>query len=286
MSEANMDTTVAPLPGSRRRRVANLAVWLSVCLVHGAAVAWLAVSVQHFAAPLVLFPILLGFVLGATGVGLLRVCRTGSRAAALAGVIIAAIVAVAGQHYLCYREVRAAAAERDTSLRESIGFRGLAELIQGDLRQAPDGLLDYMRQQADEGRPLWGTYTATGIAAWASWIVDGLLLLTGALAVVIPALRQPYCRRCGSWFRTVRRGHAAPATASRVAQLLELAMPASAASARYRMVWCDGGCGPCGFEFRWEHGGDESPAQAWLDPQKRAEVLAILDASPEPTPEQ
>ena len=61
-----------------------------------------------------------------------------------------------------------------------------------------------MCRQAKVGRPIGFGRVLKGWAAWASWGVDGLLVLVAALAIVIPAIRQPFCNTCRSWYSTIR----------------------------------------------------------------------------------
>jgi hypothetical protein len=136
----------------------------------------------------------------------------------------------------------------------------------------------YLSFQARRGRPLPGGYTAVGRAAWLSWGLDALLSIAAAVAVTLPAMRVPYCNRCGTWYRTIRNGRIDVPTARRLAAMLDVEIVKPARQPRYRLSACRGGCSPVRCELSWEESrGVVDLAQAWLDAQRRNEVLAILD---------
>ncbi len=123
--------------------------------------------------------------------------------------------------------------------------------------------------------------------------------LLAAVTVTIPAVRAPYCNRCGSWFRTVRNGKIDLPTSRRLAELLGVEQPGRVAlasrqcpaetparrqchppvrSSRYRLSACRGDCGPTRCELSWERsGGGVDLARVWLDGKQRSEVVSILD---------
>jgi hypothetical protein len=108
-----------------------------------------------------------------------------------------------------------------------------------------------------------------------------LLLLAAAVALVVPALRLPYCNRCRSWYRTTRSGRIPPATARQLAGMVGQSMEPRAVAPRYRVLTCESGCGPTGLELAWrlpKHG--IASTVTWLDSAQRGAVLAILDAVP------
>ena len=76
----------------------------------GAAVARLAVWVQNFRSPLLIFPLLVGCGLGLVLVGLMRLGQVGHRATLWSGAMLAVAVAVAGQHYFSFLDAKAALA--------------------------------------------------------------------------------------------------------------------------------------------------------------------------------
>ena len=265
-------------PRAARFRWPALALWLPTCGLLSAAVAWLAVVVAKHFAPLMIFPILVGLVLGVTLVGLARLMQAGNRPTVVLGTIVACLVAVVGQHYACYR------VDRDLDLEQAESFHQAEQkhpgLVLGTAPQPARDVFDYLRRQADEGRPLLGSYVARGPAAWTSWTADGLLLTAAALLVVLPAVRQPYCGRCRSWFRTTRRGQLDADSARRLAGGLKIELPDSVASIDYRVVSCSAGCDPTGFEICWiGESGKSSSARVWLGADQRNQVTQTLDAS-------
>lgn len=276
-TERKQDPTSAEPPGAPELQWRRLALWLPVCCVHGAGLAWAAVTVQAYFAPWLVFPLLLGAVLGATGVGLMRLCQVGHRGTLLLGTLTAALVTVGGQHYIGYRTARDVAQQEAETFRLARQFK--PELLKGSAPMPAEGFVQFMRWEAARGRPI-GSYTAQGLLAWGTWVLDGLLVLAAAVAVVVPASRQPYCSRCRSWFRTTRRGRLDALAAGELASRIELAVPGDLASVRYRLVACAGGCGPTGFELCWENAsGKSSSARVWLDAERRNRIVDTLDTN-------
>jgi len=245
----------------------------------GAIAAWGAHAAEPYFAPPVIFPLVVGLILGAMLVGLLRTVQLAHRPMIWTGVVLAAVVAVAGQHYLAYRAARAAALRDAEKYQEAL--RAFPEQVQGRLPRAPRNPLDYLEREALRGRPLFGQYRARGWLAWLSWGVDGLLLLAAAVLVVLPAAGQPYCNRCMSWYCTTRSGRLDGLCARRLAEAAGAEGPAQAEdvrSARYRLLSCRSGCGPTGFELVWEdRGHNASLVRGWLDAETRDRVTSILE---------
>ena len=259
-----------------------LGVWLIGAALLGGIAAWGAVTVQGFFAPLVLFPLIVGVLLGAMLVGLLRAAQVGNRPTLWTGAILAAAVAVAGQHYLSYRDAVHRYEKEDAELVHKARTL-FPDQFKDRVPEPPSSFAEYMRRQAKDGRPLFrargGTpVNASGLAAWASWTLDALLGLIAAVAVMIPALRQPFCNRCGTWYRTVRAGRIAPALAQRVAETAALILGQQVKSARYRISNCSAGCGPTRLELSWEdRDGKTFLSTAWLQSEPRDQVTKALD---------
>ena len=255
-----------------------LALWLPMCVLLSAAVAWLAVAIAGHFAPLVIFPVLVGLVLGGTLVGLARLMQVGNRPTVVSGTILACLVAVVGQHYVCYHGDSERLEEQAESFRQT--QREFPGLVQGSAREPARGLVDYLQRQADEGRPLLGRYVARGAVAWTSWIADGLLVAAAALLVVLPAARQPYCDRCRSWFRTTRRGRIDAESARRLDGFLQIEFPDEVELIDYRIVSCSAGCDPTGFEASWVgESGQSASAGVWLNADHRIQLAQTLDTS-------
>ena len=123
-----------------------------------------------------------------------------------------------------------------------------------------------------------GGYIARGGTAWLTWAVDGVLVLAAAVAMVVPAMRQPYCDRCQSWYRVIRSGRIDVPTARRLADVAGVAAADKPTAARYRLLTCNGGCGPTGFDLCWDRWpGGACLVQTWLDAGRRDRITQVLD---------
>jgi hypothetical protein len=250
---------------------------LPVCLVQALAVAWGACRVQVDLgfAPLIVLPVLAGLVLGVTGVGLLRLLQMGSRPVAVIGVLLSVSTATVAQHYLLYRDHCRAVEEKIYQLQQSGAAPALRAIMGGQLSRP--GFVEYLDRQAEAGRPLVGGYTATGAGAWLSWAADAVLMLAATLIVVLPAVKQPYCPKCRTWFRAVRSDRLDEATGRRIAQVAGLDVPPSSAMVRCRLFNCMGGCGPTGVELDWQ---GARARGVWVDKPTRERVTDLLEEKP------
>jgi len=267
-------------PPAPRFRWGRCAFWVLACLAYGGLVGWVAVLVERYRAPAILFPILVGVVLGASLAGMSRVSQVGNRFTVLLGTVLAASAAVFGQHYVSYRLARHEAAEDARAYRRAAGL--FQDAVLGEMPVPPDGFLEYLRWEAARGSRVFGRQMR-GPVVWTLWAVHGLLVLGATLAVVVPSLNKPYCDRCRSWFATTRRGPVAPETVRKLADEIEAELPDEIASAGYRLSACRGGCGPTRFELRWEKpGGEWSSKRVWLDHERRNQVVRALDEGQPP----
>jgi hypothetical protein len=204
-----------------------------------------------------------------------RVCQVGNRPTVLLGTVLAALAAVVSQHYvgycLAYRE---ALKDAQTYRLARLAFQ---DEVLGEMPVPPGGFLEFLRWRAARGFQLLGR-NVRGPLVWLVWTADAVLVLAAALALVVPALKRPYCDRCRSWFGTTRRGRIDPATARTLAALVEAELPDEIASARYRILACQAGCGPTGMELRCARAdGARSSARVWLDAERRSHVVRALD---------
>ena len=267
-------------PGAGRFSWGQAAVWLAVVPLLGLLAAKVAVTTQFYFAPLGIFPLLVGAGLGGMLVALLRVAQVGHRQTLWAGAVLAGGMAVFGQHYLDYLGEREARLHRQENAGDAIGklrgaFPGLLESHRID---PPESFVAYMREQADQGRPLTSQWTVRGTAAWITWAVEAALTLVATMAVMLPALRQPYCNRCRSWYRTVRSGRVPAAGAQRLAEAAGVCLEMPVKSGRYRLSNCSSGCGPARIELSWETlAGDTFLSTVWLDVDRRGHVGRALD---------
>ena len=265
----NQNGQAGPPTGAARFRWRGLLLWLPACLISAALAAKAAVVAQSYFAPLGFFPLLVGVALGAILVAFMRLAQVAHRPTVLAGTVLAALLAAAGQHYLCYRTAL-------THIQQKLDEHPEARLAFADALddRVPDDFADYLRSQAAAGRDHFGR----GLTVWLSWALDAVLLLAATLAVVVTSMRMPYCDRCRSWYRTTRAGDLDVAIASRVAELAGIRLPRRIRSARFRLQACTGGCGPTALELFWvQTRGARSSQRVWLDTDQRNRISRVLD---------
>lgn len=207
--------------------------------------------VQSYLAPSFLAPILMGVFVGLTIVAITRFGRFGHRPTIFSATVAAAVVAAVG-----YETVGGTGAA---------GATGSASVCLDATRAKPVAPNE-PTYWFPLGRPLQIDP------------VFALLVTVASVAVVVPAVRVPYCDRCGNWFRTIRNGKIDLPTSRRLAELLGVERPDRARSPRYRLSACRGDCGPTRCELSWERsGGGVDLARVWLDGKQRSEVVSILD---------
>lgn len=263
--------TTSPPEGRPEFSGVRALVFLPGAAVLGALVGGAASVAQGWFAPLILFPLLVGIVLGAVLVALLRTTQAAHRATLIVGTLLAVTAATAGQHYAAYR----------VWVHRLDAKSGLARVAFAD--QLPNSFPEFLRWEARRGRTLlngrlWPGLVARDGWAWASWGADALLALLGTLAMVLPALALPYCRHCRSWYHTTRSGRLKRPFAQRLAELFQLAVPERVKRIRYRLLGCEGGCEPLGLELHWRRrGADGRPPLVWLTDRGRDEVQRVLD---------
>jgi len=250
---------------------------LPACLVLGVLVAWAASVAEEKFAPLIVFPLLVGVGLGALAVGLMRLGQVGNRPTVLLGAVLAAGVTVVGQHYVRYRAERARVERQVEEFRRA--HLAYPKLTEGHEPSPPADVVSYLQAQARIGREMkMRGYVARGWVAWLTWAIDGLLVLAATLAMVVPAMRQPFCNRCRSWYRVTRSGRADAQTAGRLAELADVRLEDLPSSARYRLLDCHGGCGPTEFVLSWQPPRTAAfSVRAWLEPPRRNRVVQVLD---------
>lgn len=264
-------------PSSATFLWSRLAVWLPACVFLGVVVAWASVVAQEYSAPLVLFPLLVGVGLGALAVAVMRLAQVGHRPTVFLGLGLAVIVTVVGQHYLGYRlQVEETRRSAEKYLRASALF---PEVREEESPVPPSEFGKFMRWQAARGRPLGiGGYVARGGVAWLTWALDAGLLAAAAFAMVLPAVRQPYCNGCRSWYRTTRSGRLSGSRGVELGQLAGVEIPEQPAWVRFRLIHCASGCGPTGLRLFWESAnGDAADAAIWLTPELRNQITGFLD---------
>jgi hypothetical protein len=163
---------------SLQRDGLTFVAWLAGSLVAACGWAWAATRLQASFAPVLLFPLLVGAAVGATTVGLARLCRINALPTLAAGAMLCGMAAVVGQHYLAYLEYRRA----HESARGADPRLALVE-SQGQ-SVAPAGFLSFLEAQARRGRKFSVNQSAgsspAGGAVWALWALDGALVVAAA----------------------------------------------------------------------------------------------------------
>ena len=248
-------------------------LWMVAAPLAGMAVARLAVWVQNVWAPLLIFPLLAGCGLGLSLVGLMRLGQVGHRATLWSGAIVAVVAATAGQHYFSFLDWKAARIAERPQGASLAALQALQEM-------RPDGSTGFARfmvRQAAAGRPVTTRFTLRGAAAWASWALDGLLMLLATATIVGLACRAPYCSVCRSWYRTIRAGPLAADTARRMAEAASLAVEEPPGAARYRLSCCASGCGRTRLELAVYGQAKTKVVEAWLSPARCEQVVRVLD---------
>ena len=245
------------------------ALWLPLCGVLGSLTAVAAEVAQRYFVPFLLFPLMVGVLVGGMLIGLLRVCHVGHRPTALAGAVLAAVLAAAGQHYVAFW--RAQDRVRSDPERYAKLRLGFPEKV------PPADFWVFLEWSASRGRPVW-SWQVRGGWAWASWGLDGILVLGATLLLVHSAARLPFCNQCRRWYYTAQGGRIEPAEARRLADVVDVAVGGEMLRGRYRLIRCPEGCGPAGFSLWWEQrAGDYAAGPIWLTAPERNRIQQTLD---------
>lgn len=287
-----MDNSQPPCPGITEGpqpgcfRLWQPACWLPAAAITGVAIGWVAVVAERYYAPLVVFPILTGVVLGGILVLLMRLCRVGHRPTLAAGAVLAILLAIVGEHYVAFRQAQ-------NRLQREPEKMAMLRLIEQARKEAgeetpesiplpPGDFLGYTCWLANHQGLKLGSAWLRGSVVWLLWALDAILLAIPSFLLVAATARLPYCNHCQRWYHTNRSGKTAPLTARQLAGLAGVEVPAEIRSARYRLISCQGGCGPSGLVLFWEQpDGSFSSGYIWLDLSGHREVLSVLDETRE-----
>jgi hypothetical protein len=257
----------APSPG--RFRAAELSIWLACCVLLALLVAWAAVVARAHVAPLGLFPLIVGAVLGGTLVLAMRVFHVGHRRTLCAGALVAGLLTVAGEHYFSFWKARQVFAQDVAKLAN-------LQLVAPE-RIPPADFGQFMIWSAAEGLPILG-FQARGGLAWLFWSIDGLLVLLPTVVLVTATGRLPYCNRCRRWYHTMRSGRIDSPNNALLGALADTSSGSQTAKGRYRLIVCQGGCGPTGLVLAGEDAtGQPSSGTVWLSAADRQRVVETLD---------
>ncbi|MFZ5830737.1 MAG: hypothetical protein ACOY3P_11650 [Planctomycetota bacterium] len=278
MSEIEPIESTPALPRGGRFSWLHLLLGAPVAVLIGAAVAYVAVEAQVELgfAPLLIFPLLTGLVLGGLLFLAMRISQAGHWFTVVGLAILAAAVAALGQHILIHRHVVARAQEFE------LARQAFAD--EDRLGLPPAELAGFLRQQARLGRALAPGVRVHGGWVWLTWAVEAGILAAAAIGMVWLALRQPYCDRCRSWYRTIRSGKVDAATAQQAAAAIGQSIESPNSAVRYRMRSCRSGCSSARLELFWEKvDGAAGELDVWLDAAQRNCVMHALDGTEENT---
>ncbi|MHB1034944.1 MAG: hypothetical protein ACYC35_10125 [Pirellulales bacterium] len=188
MDHPDTRQTEAPARENRGCESSCTVVGLAACLIAGAGLGWGAALVERFRAPVLIFPILTGLVVGLCSAGLMQVCRVPARRAAVWGAVLAAAVAVVAQHYASYDTAWRVADREERLLAEA--RQAFPELVEKRLPPPPASFLDYLQSQAEQGRVTIAIGVVKGPAAWLTWGVDAALVMAAAAVVALRTTRR------------------------------------------------------------------------------------------------
>jgi hypothetical protein len=152
----------------------NCIIWLAISILLAGAIGRIAVWLQLAGfSTVVLFPLLVGAVLGAVvGFAALQVGEVG-RKAALAGAVLAGIICAAAEHgyfYLDYRRGFESKLQSDPKVQ-------LAATMNPENFQ-PASFSKYIAAQAEDNWPLWiaDAFALIGAAGFAAWLVHSIYI--------------------------------------------------------------------------------------------------------------
>lgn len=256
-----------PLPGWPRVFMFGACAAAAAVMI-GLLAAW----VQNFFASVLLFPVLIGLLLGFALMLAMERTQLGQRLTSLAVAVLASLVTVLVIHWTSYRVELAAATGRPPEHDLLVqAFPDLAASGHG----TPESFVDYLRLRARRGRVL-GSVTVRDAWLWLWWGLDVLLIVLPALGFVVAALNQPFCRHCHSWYRTVQRGNL---TAPNAAALggLEGVPSQYPGDLKYDISRCQGGCGPTRLRLSWDN--DAESRDLWLNADQWQGAAKVINES-------
>lgn len=236
---------------------------------------YVAAQVAHVRAPWLLFPLLVGVALGVLAGGLAYWERFAHRPTVLLATAIAALVVVVVMHFMEYR----AYLDAPRSAQFEMMANAFPDIAERHVSARPTGFLDFLQRMAAAGRAMPLGWVAQGVWAWASWAVDALLVVAGALVAVTVFARRPYCDVCRNYYRVLRQETLRPEQYRRLAE--SLGWPAIALrSASFQYLSCHGACGPDLVRMMVTPvTGPSERREAWIDYSDRARLFQQLDSS-------
>ncbi len=261
--------------------------WLLLGVGVGLGVGQLAAWVGGYVRPVVVFPLLVGSILGQMLVGGIRLLDLAHRPTVGVGLLLASLLCAGSEHWGYYRQ-----AQRDYERRVAdwqAKIQGLAALssqfaqaIQQHLPPPPGSFTEYLQVQLDRGRRI-GPWLLKGHWVWLSWLADAGFVLLAAAGLLWPTLGWPYCSVCESWYRSVRQGRLPPTDFAPWAELLALPVarpqPAPPFRVQFRLLQCQGQCTPGRLELVWEDAAGLHTWQTQLDDAQREKLEALWKAA-------
>ena len=253
-----MSPTIRPEPA--KFRLPNLLAYATLGIAVALAVSWIAVRLQEQGfAPLGLFSLLVGTVLGLAFAGILHWTHAAHRSSALAATIALGVVTTFAQHVHFYIDYRRAYHAAGSSQPE------WTSVLVRNPQMGPPGFSSYLRARASPSN--------VGI-----WFVDALLTWSASGILITMALRRPFCNACRTWYRETRNGVVEPQTAHRLASLCHVNRPENAESTRFRMSTCPAECGPARIQLSWICGGRTVRATpCWVAGEDQEKVIEIVE---------
>jgi hypothetical protein len=262
-------------------RWGRLVAFVGSGLVAAAAVAGVATLMGMFWAPSLLFPLIVGALLGLALGTLVRFFDFAHRPAVVVVATLLTMGLMVGQHYAHYvrwknqqAEQRAAWANNPQMLEAAMAFPELAT--------TDKGFGQFLQRTARQGRPWCGMVLKDG-SVWASWIADGILTLAAALAILRGVFQGEWCPRCESFYRLARRKIVGIEVAVKIATLCGIT-PMESQRAACIFHACAEGCVPSSLKIYWLD--RQRIDTAWLDEPTRRQVDQWLSEADGETTEQ
>ncbi len=236
---------------------------------------YVAAQVAHVRAPWLLFPLLVGVGLGALAGGLAYWEKLGHRATVLFATAIAATVVVVVMHWMEYQ----AYLNAPRSAQFEMMANAFPDIAERHVSARPTGFFDFLQRMAAAGRTMPLGWVAQGEWAWASWALDALLVVAGAVVAVTVFARRPYCDVCRNYYRVLRQETLRPDQYRRLAESLGWTA-GTPRSASYQHLSCQGVCGPDQVRVMVTPvAGPSERREAWIDHTDRGRLFQQLDSS-------
>lgn len=195
---------------------------LSALAIAGAALGFLAHWASNYFYLIILFPLLIGFVLGTIGMRMVRQGRVRNPwMGGLAG-FAGGILAMFMMHYFDYQEFKSNIATlpphvkeiarlplelQRASLKEGLTSQEAKEAMLVLQAANVRNMLDYMNYAAQQGVELKSTSGSSKtrgmnlgfVGSYIYWVIEVLIVAGMTYALVRSSAAEPYCAKCGKW---------------------------------------------------------------------------------------